>query len=64
MTRRRDRIRDRLADLGLHVTVSEAGKGSLGDWDDTMHTLAFLRAINHVGGEGMMAMTYNTLPED
>lgn len=49
LTRRRDRIGDRTAGFGLHVRPTEDIDRSLGDWDDTMHTLAFLWAVKLEG---------------
>lgn len=42
LTRRRDRIGDGIAGFYLYTRPTEAVERSLGDWDDTMHTLAFL----------------------
>lgn len=42
LIRRRDRIEDGATGLELYTRPTEAVERSLGDWDDTMHTLAFL----------------------
>lgn len=42
LIRRRDRVGMGATGFDLYTRPTEAVERSLGDWDDTMHTLAFL----------------------